>query len=43
MKATSSILGGEGNGGIILPELLRRDALVGIALALTHLAKVVRH
>jgi len=40
MKATSSILGGEGNGGIILPELhYGRDALVGIALALTHLAK----
>ncbi|HCP40538.1 MAG TPA: phosphoglucosamine mutase [Cryomorphaceae bacterium] len=40
MKATNSILGGEGNGGIILPELhYGRDALVGIALALTHLAK----
>ena len=40
MKATSSILGGEGNGGVILPELhYGRDALVGIALALTHLAK----
>jgi phosphomannomutase len=40
MKATSSVLGGEGNGGIILPELhYGRDALVGIALALTHLAK----
>ena len=40
MKSTSSILGGEGNGGIILPELhYGRDALVGIALALTHLAK----
>ena len=40
MKETSSILGGEGNGGIILPELhYGRDALVGIALALTHLAK----
>jgi len=40
MKATSSILGGEGNGGIIFPELhYGRDALVGIALALTHLAK----
>jgi phosphomannomutase len=34
------VLGGEGNGGIILPELhYGRDALVGIALALTHLAK----
>ncbi len=40
MKATNSVLGGEGNGGIILPELhYGRDALVGIALALTHLAK----
>ena len=40
MKSTSSILGGEGNGGIILPELhYGRDALVGIDLALTHLAK----
>ena len=40
MKATSSVLGGEGNGGIILPALhYGRDALVGIALALTHLAK----
>lgn len=40
MKATGSILGGEGNGGVILPELhYGRDALVGIALALTHLAK----
>ena len=40
MKATNSVLGGEGNGGIILPELhYGRDALVGIALALTHVAK----
>ena len=40
MKATSSMFGGEGNGGVILPELhYGRDALVGIALALTHLAK----
>jgi phosphomannomutase len=40
MKATNSVLGGEGNGGIILPELhYGRDALVGIALGLTHLAK----
>lgn len=40
MKATQAVLGGEGNGGIILPELhYGRDALVGIALALTHLAK----
>ena len=35
-----SIIGGEGNGGIIFPELhYGRDALVGIALFLTHLAK----
>lgn len=40
MKAKHAVLGGEGNGGIILPELhYGRDALVGIALALTHLAK----
>jgi len=40
MKAQNAVLGGEGNGGIILPELhYGRDALVGIALALTHLAK----
>ncbi|MTI23288.1 phosphoglucosamine mutase [Fulvivirga sp. RKSG066] len=40
MKATDAIIGGEGNGGIILPELhYGRDALVGIALFLTHLAK----
>lgn len=40
MKETRAIIGGEGNGGIILPELhYGRDALVGIALFLTHLAK----
>jgi len=40
MKDTQAIIGGEGNGGIILPELhYGRDALVGIALFLTHLAK----
>ncbi len=40
MKATQAVIGGEGNGGIILPELhYGRDALVGIALFLTHLAK----
>jgi len=40
MKSTKAIIGGEGNGGIILPELhYGRDALVGIALFLTHLAK----
>ena len=40
MKATHAIIGGEGNGGVIYPELhYGRDALVGIALFLTHLAK----
>lgn len=40
MKETGALIGGEGNGGIIYPELhYGRDALVGIALFLTHLAK----
>lgn len=40
MKDTQAVIGGEGNGGIIYPELhYGRDALVGIALFLTHLAK----
>lgn len=40
MKATNAIIGGEGNGGVIYPELhYGRDALVGIGLFLTHLAK----
>lgn len=40
MKANNAIIGGEGNGGIIYPELhYGRDALVGIALFLTQLAK----
>jgi phosphomannomutase len=40
MKATQAVIGGEGNGGVIYPELhYGRDALVGIALFLTHLAK----
>ncbi|MBL4585574.1 MAG: phosphoglucosamine mutase [Flavobacteriales bacterium] len=40
MKATNAVIGGEGNGGVIYPELhYGRDALVGIALFLTHLAK----
>lgn len=40
MKASNAMIGGEGNGGIIYPELhYGRDALVGIALFLTHLAK----
>jgi phosphomannomutase len=39
MKATNAIIGGEGNGGIIYPELhYGRDALVGIALFLSQLA-----
>ncbi|MFP4557466.1 MAG: phosphoglucosamine mutase [Bacteroidales bacterium] len=39
MKETNAIIGGEGNGGVIYPELHHgRDALVGIALFLTHLA-----
>lgn len=40
MKETDAIIGGEGNGGVILPELhYGRDALVGIALFLSHLAR----
>ncbi|TRX53682.1 phosphoglucosamine mutase [Fulvivirga sp. M361] len=40
MKATNAVIGGEGNGGVIYPELhYGRDALVGIALFLTHLAQ----
>jgi phosphomannomutase len=40
MKATNAIIGGEGNGGIIYPEVhYGRDALVGIGLFLTQLAK----
>lgn len=40
MKAVKAVIGGEGNGGIIVPELhYGRDALAGIALVLTHLAK----
>ena len=40
MKATNAIIGGEGNGGIIYPELhYGRDALVGVALFLTQLAE----
>ncbi len=39
MKAVDAVIGGEGNGGVILPELhYGRDALVGIALFLSHLA-----
>jgi phosphomannomutase len=40
MKENKAVIGGEGNGGIIYPELhYGRDALVGIALFLTHLAQ----
>lgn len=40
MKKIKAVIGGEGNGGIIYPELhYGRDALVGIALFLTYLAK----
>lgn len=43
MKEVGAIVGGEGNGGIILPELhYGRDALVGIALFLSHLAQFGR-
>ena len=39
MKETGAVIGGEGNGGVIYPELhYGRDALVGIALFLSHLA-----
>lgn len=40
MKEVNAIIGGEGNGGIIYPELhYGRDALVGVALFLSYLAK----
>ncbi len=40
MKITGAVIGGEGNGGIIYPQShYGRDALVGIGLFLTHLAK----
>ena len=40
MKSINAVIGGEGNGGVIYPELhYGRDALVGIGLFLTHLAK----
>ncbi len=40
MKNQAAVIGGEGNGGIIVPDLhYGRDALIGIALFLTHLAK----
>jgi phosphomannomutase len=40
MKETKAVIGGEGNGGIIVPDFhYGRDALIGIALLLTHLAE----
>lgn len=40
MKEKNAVIGGEGNGGIIYPDLhYGRDSLVGVALFLTHLAK----
>jgi phosphomannomutase len=40
MKKRNAVIGGEGNGGVIYPQLhYGRDALVGIALFLSHLAK----
>lgn len=39
MQEVGAVLGGEGNGGVILPELhYGRDALVGVAMVLQHLA-----
>lgn len=40
MKSKNAVIGGEGNGGIIVPDFhYGRDALIGIALFLTHLAR----
>ena len=40
MKRTKAVIGGEGNGGVIYPELhYGRDSICGIALFLTYLAK----
>ncbi len=40
MKENNAVIGGEGNGGIIYPDLhYGRDSLVGVALFLSHLAK----
>ena len=40
MKSTNAVIGGEGNGGVIYPELhYGRDALVGVALFLSHMAR----
>ncbi len=41
MKQTKAVIGGEGNGGIIYPDLhYGRDSLVGVALFLSHLAQL---
>ena len=41
MKETGAVIGGEGNGGVIYPELhYGRDALVGVALFLTYFAEL---
>lgn len=40
MKEVEAVIGGEGNGGIIVPDFhYGRDALIGIAIVLTHLAQ----
>lgn len=40
MKAVNAVIGGEGNGGIIVPDLhYGRDALIGVALVLSYLAQ----
>jgi phosphomannomutase len=40
MKSVEAVIGGEGNGGIIVPDFhYGRDALIGIALFLSHLAR----
>jgi phosphomannomutase len=39
MKKVNAVIGGEGNGGVIVPDLhYGRDALIGLALFLSHLA-----
>ncbi len=44
MRATGAVIGGEGNGGVIYPEIhYGRDALVGVALYLTMMAKTGEH
>jgi len=41
MKEVNAVIGGEGNGGVIYPDShYGRDALVGVAIFLTHLAKL---